>query len=95
MPDVRVRGAHRRNIALYAVSAENATAEQISRALICYGICGTLFPNADSTGCYALLGSLVDLSKVGEINWAAAGLAEIYFSLDKFSKGRSTSHSCF
>jgi hypothetical protein len=71
------------------------SAEQVARSFMWFGLCSTIFANSDTCAYFSLLESLADLDRVNGYSWGEAGLAELYFALDKFSRGAIASLGCF
>ncbi|CAA0827387.1 Unknown protein [Striga hermonthica] len=61
---------------------EDADVRRFARAFLLFALTKVLFPRVNSEVFWALLPSLVDLAVVSTLDWARAGLAQMYYALD-------------
>ena len=87
--------ALQRLIEKYRREVPSVTPEHVARTFIWFALSSTLFGRAEGTAMFSLLGSLEDISRIGEYSWGEAGLAETYFALDDYTRLGHTSLYCF
>ena len=80
---------------MYEARAPTISPEHIARAFIWFALSSTLLGHAEGTALVSLLGSLEDLEKLKSYAWGEAGLTEMHFALDNYTRLGQTSLYCF